>query len=91
MNKIKLRPQAPNSDVEMCTMCDRGVGMVYDTRVNKAPFMCLVCEMRFPVEQWEEDELGCFFDLTNNGGVHVKQTPRGVELHPWLTKENDAT
>jgi len=87
MKQVKLRPQTPDAECEMCTMCGRGVGMVYDQRINEAPFMCWVCEMRFPPEQWEKDDEGCFFDLANNGGIDVEEMPNGGRLKPWLIKE----
>lgn len=74
---------------EMCSVCGRGVGMVFDDRrlTNPHPFMCLVCELRFPPEQWEADEQGVFFNLSKNGGVDVEPTKNGGKLHPYLKKD----
>lgn len=76
------------SECEMCDICGRGVGMVIDDRIlkNPHPFMCFVCEMRFPPEQWEEDEQGLYFNLSKNGGIDVEPLPDGGKLIPWLKK-----
>lgn len=89
MKNVLFRPELL-SEVEMCSICGRGVGMVYSERElkNPSPFMCWVCELRFPAEQWEEDEQGLYFNLSQNGGVDMIPEPgtTGGRLKPWLRR-----
>lgn len=92
MANVLFRPELLQ-ECEMCSICGRGVGMVYDDRrlKNPHPFMCWICELRFPPEQWEADDKGLFFNLSKNGGVDVEPIPGGGKLHPYLTKIEDKT
>lgn len=86
MKKDKIFRPDLEHEVEMCSICGRDVGMVYDDRdlKNPYPFMCWVCELRFPPEQWEADEQGLFFNLTKNGTI----TLDGNKIFPSLSNSD---
>jgi hypothetical protein len=72
MKNILFRPKLLIK-CEMCSICGRAVGMVIHRRKikNQHPFMCFVCELRFPAEQWEADKEGLFFNLSKNGSIKI--------------------